>query len=91
MLGNSSSGIIEACSLDLPVDNIGVRQQGRVRGANVIDVESDRRSIVEGINQALEPTFSQRAAEAANPYGGGDASALDTALAAVPDKLSPTE
>ncbi len=39
MVGNSSSGLIEAPSFRLPVVNIGTRQQGRCRAANVIDVD----------------------------------------------------
>ena len=39
MIGNSSSGIIEAGSFKLPVINIGSRQEGRIRGANVVDIK----------------------------------------------------
>lgn len=52
MIGNSSSGIIEAASFKLPVVNIGNRQRGRVRAANVIDVEPSCDAIVRGIELA---------------------------------------
>jgi UDP-hydrolysing UDP-N-acetyl-D-glucosamine 2-epimerase len=74
MLGNSSSGIIEACSFGLPVVNIGTRQQGRVRGSNVIDVACERAAIIAGINQALDPAFRRQIEGSINPYGGGEAS-----------------
>ncbi|MDY6876674.1 MAG: UDP-N-acetylglucosamine 2-epimerase [Chloroflexota bacterium] len=53
MVGNSSSGIVEAASFALPVVNIGTRQQGRVRSANVIDVGYNRNEILDGIQRAL--------------------------------------
>ena len=52
MVGNSSSGIIEAASFGLPVVNIGNRQGGRIRAANVIDVECERDAILDGIRLA---------------------------------------
>ena len=74
MVGNSSSGIIEAPSFGLPVVNIGTRQTGRVKAGNVIDVAPDRAEIVNGIRQALLPEFRARLRGAANPYGDGHAS-----------------
>lgn len=74
MLGNSSSGIIEACSFGLPVVNIGNRQDGRVRGPNVVDVNADRDSIVAGMSRALDPAFKQSLEGVSNPYGDGTAS-----------------
>jgi UDP-hydrolysing UDP-N-acetyl-D-glucosamine 2-epimerase len=73
MVGNSSSGLIEAPSFGLPVVNIGARQRGRLRGANVIDVEPARDEILRGIETALTPEFRQRAGAFANPYGDGGA------------------
>lgn len=68
MVGNSSSGIIEAPSLKLPVVNIGSRQHGRVKAANVIDVGYGRNDIVEGIHEALEPGFRDSLSHLVNPY-----------------------
>jgi UDP-hydrolysing UDP-N-acetyl-D-glucosamine 2-epimerase len=73
MIGNSSSGLIEAPSFGLPAVNIGARQRGRLRGANVIDVEPARDEILRGIETAQTPAFRAQARAAANPYGDGRA------------------
>jgi len=73
MIGNSSSGLIEAPSFGLPAVNIGARQRGRLRGANVIDVEPARDEILRGIETAHTPAFKAQARAAANPYGDGRA------------------
>lgn len=73
MIGNSSSGLIEAPSFALPVVNIGDRQRGRLRAANVIDVGHDRAEIAAGIARALDPAFRRGLAGLANPYGDGHA------------------
>ena len=73
MVGNSSSGIIEAPSFGLPVVNIGTRQQGRVRAENVIDVGYCRGEIRAGLAQALTPAFRARLRDCRNPYGDGHA------------------
>ena len=74
MVGNSSSGIIEAASFGLPVVNIGTRQQGRIRPANVVDVGYDRAEILAGIRKALDPDLRDRVRGMASPYGCGRAS-----------------
>lgn len=74
MVGNSSSGIIEAPSFQLPVVNIGSRQQGRIKAANVIDVGYEREEIIEGIMRAIQPEFRRNLSELRNPYGSGNAS-----------------
>jgi len=73
MVGNSSSGLIEAPSFGLPVVNIGSRQAGRLRGANVIDVEPERDDILRAIDAALAPGLRARLRATANPYGDGRA------------------
>ena len=73
MIGNSSSGLIEAPSFGLPAVNIGARQRGRLRGANVIDVAPAREEILRGIEAAQVPAFRAQARAAANPYGDGRA------------------
>ncbi len=73
MVGNSSSGLIEAPSVGLPAVNIGSRQRGRLRGANVIDVEPARDEILRGIETAQTAAFRDRARTSANPYGDGRA------------------
>lgn len=73
MVGNSSSGLIEAASFRLPVVDIGRRQQGRVRGSNVLSAECDRASIVAALRRALSDEFRASLADLANPYGDGRA------------------
>ncbi len=70
MVGNSSSGIIEAASFRLPVVNIGTRQQGRTRGANVIDTGYSRAEILAGIRRATDPAFRESLRDLVNPYRG---------------------
>jgi UDP-hydrolysing UDP-N-acetyl-D-glucosamine 2-epimerase len=79
MVGNSSSGIIEAPSFSLPVVNLGARQQGRTRAANVIDVGLEKDAVVQAIQKALDPTFKVSLQNTANPYyrGGAAASVLE--------------
>jgi UDP-N-acetylglucosamine 2-epimerase (non-hydrolysing)/GDP/UDP-N,N'-diacetylbacillosamine 2-epimerase (hydrolysing) len=73
MVGNSSSGLLEAPSFQLPVVNIGNRQAGRVRAANVLDVGYNRAEIEAGIRRAVAPGFRAGLAALTNPYGDGHA------------------
>lgn len=73
MVGNSSSGIIEAASFGLPVVNIGDRQKGRVRGGNVLDVACEREAITAALKRAVSGEFKQQVSGIENPYGGGGA------------------
>jgi UDP-hydrolysing UDP-N-acetyl-D-glucosamine 2-epimerase len=73
MVGNSSSGIIEAASFKLPVVNIGSRQEGRARNQNVIDVGYRRDEIVAGIQRALSAEFHASLETLRNLYGDGHA------------------
>jgi len=68
MVGNSSSGIIEAGSFNLPVVNIGDRQAGRARGSNVIDAPPKRAEILSAIRRAASSDFRQACCEFVNPY-----------------------
>lgn len=75
MVGNSSSGIIEAPSFGLPVVNIGIRQEGRERGKNVIDVGHNKQEIVNAIGKALtDKEFLGEVKRCESPYGDGKAS-----------------
>jgi len=74
MAGNSSSGIIEAASFELPVVNIGVRQGGRLRGNNVIDAGPDRYEILAAIERATSAEFRLGLKGMQNPYYHGGAS-----------------
>ena len=73
MVGNSSSGIIEAASFELPVVNVGTRQEGRLRPRNVIDVGYGREEISAGLTRALSPEFRDGLRGLENPYGDGRA------------------
>ncbi len=75
MVGNSSSGIIEAPSFHLPVVNIGTRQKNRLRAGNVIDVNYDREEIKRAIIKAIyDKEFRERLKHIRNPWGDGRAS-----------------
>jgi UDP-N-acetylglucosamine 2-epimerase (non-hydrolysing)/GDP/UDP-N,N'-diacetylbacillosamine 2-epimerase (hydrolysing) len=73
MVGNSSSGIMEAASFALPAVNVGMRQQGRERAANVIDAPAETGAINEAMAKALDPEFRTRLKGMENPYGNGTA------------------
>jgi UDP-N-acetylglucosamine 2-epimerase (non-hydrolysing)/GDP/UDP-N,N'-diacetylbacillosamine 2-epimerase (hydrolysing) len=74
LVGNSSSGIMEAPSLALPTVNVGMRQQGRERARNIIDAPPDRARILEALDRAYSPEFRQFLDGMTNPYGDGRAS-----------------
>jgi GDP/UDP-N,N'-diacetylbacillosamine 2-epimerase (hydrolysing) len=75
VIGNSSSGIVDATSFELPSVNIGDRQKGRIRGENVIDVPlSSKDHIVQGIRKAISSEFRDSLKVLFNPYGDGNAS-----------------
>ena len=73
MVGNSSSGIIEAPALGLPAVNIGTRQTGRLRAASIIDCPADANAIKSAIARAISPEFRAQAQHANPPYGRGGA------------------
>lgn len=75
LVGNSSSGILEAPSFKLPAVNIGRRQEGRFQGKNVINVkEHDPVEIETAIKKALSPEFRNSLKNMENPYGDGHSS-----------------
>lgn len=75
LIGNSSSGIIDAPSFGLPAVNVGNRQEGRERGDNVIDVGHDRLEIIEATKKSLnDKEFLKQVKRSKNPYGDGKAS-----------------
>ena len=75
MVGNSSSGIIEAASFRLPVVNIGSRQAGRMAPRNVIQADFREESVSAAIATAISTEFRSGLATLSNPYGSGDAAA----------------
>jgi UDP-N-acetylglucosamine 2-epimerase (non-hydrolysing)/GDP/UDP-N,N'-diacetylbacillosamine 2-epimerase (hydrolysing) len=78
LVGNSSSGIIESTSLEVPAVNIGIRQQGREHATNVIDVPAERKAIRKAIDRALSTEFRRGIRELASPYGDGNAARIIT-------------
>lgn len=75
IIGNSSSGIIEAPTFALPAVNIGRRQEGRIQGRNVINVlEHESRAITAALKKALSKGFRDSLKGIENPYGDGQAS-----------------
>jgi UDP-N-acetylglucosamine 2-epimerase (non-hydrolysing)/GDP/UDP-N,N'-diacetylbacillosamine 2-epimerase (hydrolysing) len=76
MVGNSSSGIMEAASFTLPAVNVGMRQQGRERAANVIDAPAETEAIVAALTKALNPAFRAALKGMENPYGNGTAASM---------------
>lgn len=73
LVGNSSSGIIEASSFRLPVVDVGIRQQGRLRPANVVHAGDDADEILAAIGRASSDEFRAGLAQLVNPYGDGHA------------------
>lgn len=73
MIGNSSSGILEAASFGLPVINIGDRQAGREQSANVIDCAATATNIGNSIKRAMSPEHRATAKAGGNIYGDGQA------------------
>ena len=71
VVGNSSSGIIEAPSVQTGTVNIGGRQLGRLRAASVIDCQSDVTSIRKAIDTLLSSEFQSSLTNLSNPYGKG--------------------
>ena len=80
VIGNSSSGIIEAPSLGVPTLNIGDRQKGRISSATVSHVPAEKEAITAAITKALEPEYKAWCKLQINPYGQGRTSVkiLDT-------------
>ncbi|WP_404712384.1 UDP-N-acetylglucosamine 2-epimerase [Sphingomonas sp. MMS24-J13] len=75
VVGNSSSGIIEAPSFGIGTIDIGDRQRGRLRAASVIDCPPRRDAIESALARLFSAEFQGRLAAVDNPYGNGGASA----------------
>jgi UDP-hydrolysing UDP-N-acetyl-D-glucosamine 2-epimerase len=73
LIGNSSSGIMEAASFALPVVNVGLRQKGRERARNVLDAEPETNAILARIGEGMSDDFRASLADMTNPYGDGHA------------------
>lgn len=71
VVGNSSSGLIEAPALGTPTVNLGDRQAGRLRGRSVVDCDETVDSIGAALQQVLDPAFRVTVAGDGSPYGDG--------------------
>ncbi len=73
VIGNSSSGIIEAPSFNIGTINIGDRQKGRIRAGSVIDCPPTREGIEHAIDELYTDTFQEKLKNNVSPYGDGNA------------------
>ena len=76
VIGNSSSGIIEAPAFGKPTVNIGSRQDGRLRANSIIDVGVAKQEIQTAIETALSPNWRERCAETVNSYKSSNTAQL---------------
>jgi UDP-hydrolysing UDP-N-acetyl-D-glucosamine 2-epimerase len=76
VVGNSSSGIIEAPAFKIPTVNIGRRQHGRLSASSVIHCGIEAAEISQAVRQALSPEFKAHCIKGSNPYGQGNAARL---------------
>ena len=70
VIGNSSSGIVEAPAMKLPTVNIGNRQRGRMMAESILSCAPDQEEIIVAIQKALSPEMQAVAANVVNPFGG---------------------
>jgi len=68
VLGNSSSGIIEAPSFKIPTINVGDRQNGRIKAGSIIDCDAKYSSIKQAIKKAFSKKFNKKISKVKNPY-----------------------
>jgi GDP/UDP-N,N'-diacetylbacillosamine 2-epimerase (hydrolysing) len=74
VIGNSSSGLLEAPSFGVGTINIGDRQAGRLKATSVIDCAPQRDAIIEALERLSSRTFKSELEHTENPYGNGGAS-----------------
>jgi len=74
IIGNSSSGILEAPTLEVGTINIGDRQLGRTQSGSVINAPANKESIEEALNELFSPEFKSTLSACRSPYGEGGAS-----------------
>lgn len=68
VVGNSSSGLLEVPSFGIPTLNIGDRQKGRMAADSVLHCETDKESILKGLDTVMSTAFRQKASQTCNPY-----------------------
>lgn len=72
VVGNSSSGLVEVPSFGIPTLNIGDRQKGRIASDSVYNCETDKESVLLGLEKVLSTEFRKKAAKTVNPYEKAD-------------------
>ena len=72
VVGNSSSGLIEAPAFGVPTVDVGIRQRGRLSAQSVVHCDPDAASIAAALRDVLSDAFRARVEGAVNPYGQGD-------------------
>lgn len=86
VIGNSSSGLVEAPSFRIPTVNIGDRQLGRLKAESIIECEPDFRDICRAIAVARSTQFKSKCLSVVNPYGDGNTS--DKVLSAIQEMMN---
>lgn len=90
VVGNSSSGLVEAPALRAPTVNVGGRQAGRLRAPSVIDCRPEERAVARALRRAFSPAFRRARCRGVSPYRGGEVSArVLEALKALPREPRP--
>ena len=89
VVGNSSSGLIEAPAFKIGTINIGDRQQGRLKAKSVIDCKPTENSIKQAINTLYSKEFQNTLSAVVNPYGEGDA--IEKIMKVLQEKTLPEE
>lgn len=74
IIGNSSSGIVEAPSFGIPTVNIGDRQKGRLQATSILNCKPFKQDIMDKMETALSKDFKTLARQTKNPYGSGKTS-----------------
>lgn len=71
VMGNSSSGLLEAPSFRIPTINVGSRQRGRIKADSVLDCSTNAKEIVKAVRYVVSGEFQRRVQSTVNPYGDG--------------------
>jgi len=71
VVGNSSSGLLEAPAFKIPTLNIGSRQKGRLRASSVIDCDASQTSVLAALKKAMSSVFRAQLQNTENPFGNG--------------------
>lgn len=71
VIGNSSSGIIEAPAVGVPVVNVGDRQRGRLRGSGVVDVMADATAVRQAVREILAARAAGKPVATSSPFPAG--------------------